>query len=153
VLAPEHPLVKQLTTSEHYLQVDQDVTHTQRYSEIERSAENRKKTGVFTGTFAINPATGDHIPVWIGDFVLPSYGTGAIMGVPAHDDRDYICANSHYSGDFTTNVHLSEYTESENPSSAYTLLEGNYQLWSPEWSAGWVCGTKYSEGHRMARDK
>lgn len=88
VLAPEHPLVPQLVNDETRTKVDQYREAALKKSEIERQ-ENKEKTGVFTGSYAINPATGEKIPIWIADYVLNNYGTGAIMAVPAHDERDF----------------------------------------------------------------
>ncbi|MDL2235031.1 leucine--tRNA ligase [Christensenellaceae bacterium OttesenSCG-928-L17] len=87
VLAPEHPLVAKLTTEDTRQKVDQYREQTLKKSEIERQ-ENKEKTGVFTGSYATNPATGEQIPIWVADYVLMGYGTGAIMAVPAHDERD-----------------------------------------------------------------
>ena len=87
VLAPEHPLIPELITKETRQKVDQYRTKTLKKSEIERQ-ENKEKTGVFTGSYAINPATNEKIPIWISDYVLMGYGTGAIMAVPAYDERD-----------------------------------------------------------------
>ncbi len=89
VLAPEHPLVAQLTTAKQQRKVDAYVKKAQGESEIDRLNATRSKTGVFTGTTAINPVNGESIPVWIADYVLMGYGTGAIMCVPGHDDRDF----------------------------------------------------------------
>jgi leucyl-tRNA synthetase len=89
VLAPEHPLMKSITTPGQRTEVDAYVAQAARRSERIRLAEAHEKSGVFTGAFAINPATGERIPVWIADYVIASYGTGAIMAVPAHDSRDY----------------------------------------------------------------
>ena len=89
VLAPEHELVPSLTTDEQRAEVDDYVASAQGHSEIERLAVGRDKTGVFTGGYAINPVNDERIPVWIADYVLASVGTGAIMAVPAHDERDY----------------------------------------------------------------
>ncbi len=89
VLAPEHPLVEKLTTPERSQAVRAYVQQTQRQTDIEREAVDREKTGVFTGGYAINPVNGERIPIWIADYVLMSYGTGAIMAVPAHDQRDF----------------------------------------------------------------
>ncbi len=89
VLAPEHELVNQITTPSHTEDVARYKRETESRSDIDRMAENRTKTGVFTGAFACNPATGQPVPIWIADYVLMGYGTGAIMAVPAHDDRDY----------------------------------------------------------------
>lgn len=87
VLAPEHELVEHITTDEQKAEVDKYVARTMRKSELERQ-EGKEKTGVFTGAYAINPANGEKIPIWIADYVLTGYGTGAIMAVPAHDERD-----------------------------------------------------------------
>ena len=89
VLAPEHPLVDQITTEEHREEVQEYIKRAEQTSDIERLAEDRVKTGVFTGGYAINPFTDEEIPVWIADYVLSTYGTGAIMAVPAHDERDF----------------------------------------------------------------
>ncbi|CAN5507481.1 leucine--tRNA ligase [soil metagenome] len=89
VLAPEHPLVATLTTDDRRADVDQYVAAARRETEIERMSTEREKTGVFIGAYAINPMTDERIPIWIADYVLPGYGTGAIMAVPAHDERDY----------------------------------------------------------------
>ena len=88
VVAPEHPLVKQLTVTETKEAVEAYVSEAARKSEIERMNDTREKTGVFTGSHAINPVTGEPIPIWVADYVLANYGTGAIMAVPAHDERD-----------------------------------------------------------------
>jgi leucyl-tRNA synthetase len=89
VLAPEHPLVSVLTTDDRRGEVEAYVANARRETEIERMSTERERTGVFIGASAINPMTNERIPVWIADYVLPGYGTGAIMGVPAHDERDY----------------------------------------------------------------
>lgn len=89
VLAPEHPLVEKITTSEQKEAVDAYLKQIQSKSDLERTDLAKEKTGVFTGAYAINPANGEKLPIWIADYVLMSYGTGAIMAVPAHDERDY----------------------------------------------------------------
>ncbi len=89
VLAPEHPLVERLTTDEHRDAVTTYRKQAERETEIDRLSTEREKTGVFTGGFAINPVNETRIPVWIADYVLMTYGTGAIMAVPAHDERDF----------------------------------------------------------------
>mgnify|MGYP000958487571 FL=1 len=89
VIAPEHRLVGSLTTDETREAVDAYVKAAIKKSEIERMSEGKQKTGVFTGSHAINPATGEKIQIWIADYVLAGYGTGAIMAVPAHDERDF----------------------------------------------------------------
>ena len=91
VLAPESELVQQLTTAAQKADVDAYLEATKKRTERERIAD-RRVTGVFTGSYAINPFTGDEIPVWVSDYVLAGYGTGAIMAVPAHDSRDYAFA-------------------------------------------------------------
>jgi leucyl-tRNA synthetase len=95
VLAPEHPLVKKLVTVETRDAVETYITDAVKKSEIERMSEGKEKTGVFTGGYAINPATGEKIPVWVADYVLYGYGTGAIMAVPAHDERDLAFAEKY----------------------------------------------------------
>jgi len=89
VLAPEHPLVDKLTTPEHRAEVDTYVAQALRQSEIERLSTEKEKTGVFIGAYAINPVNDARIPIWIADYVMMTYGTGAIMAVPAHDERDF----------------------------------------------------------------
>lgn len=89
VLAPEHPLVAKITTDEQADKVSRYVKKAEQTSDIERLAEDREKTGVFTGAYAVNPFTEEEIPIWIADYVLYTYGTGAIMAVPAHDERDF----------------------------------------------------------------
>jgi len=89
VLAPEHPLVDTLTTEENRNAVQAYQFQASRQSEIERSAVDKEKTGVFTGAYAINPVNGARIPIWIADYVMMTYGTGAIMAVPSHDERDF----------------------------------------------------------------
>ncbi|MGY3715326.1 leucine--tRNA ligase [Sutcliffiella cohnii] len=89
VLAPEHPLVEKITTSEQKEAVEAYIKSVQSKSDLERTELSKEKTGVFTGAYAVNPANGEKLPIWIADYVLISYGTGAIMAVPAHDERDY----------------------------------------------------------------
>ena len=92
VLAPEHPLARTLLNDETRELVEKYIDDAVKKSEIERSNDTKEKTGVFSGSYAINPATGQKIPIWIADYVLGGYGTGAVMGVPAHDDRDFAFA-------------------------------------------------------------
>ncbi|UQD53073.1 leucine--tRNA ligase [Bacillus methanolicus] len=89
VLAPEHSLVKEITTDSHRDAVEKYIDQIKSKSDLERTDLSKEKTGVFTGAYAINPANGEKMPIWIADYVLASYGTGAIMAVPAHDERDY----------------------------------------------------------------
>ena len=91
VLAPESELVAQLTTEEHKAEVDEYLAYVKKRTELDRMA-NRNVTGVFSGSYAVNPFTGENIPIWISEYVLAGYGTGAIMAVPAHDSRDYAFA-------------------------------------------------------------
>ena len=92
VIAPEHPLVSKLTTPDHIAEVTAYVEQAKRQSDIQREAADREKTGVFSGSYAINPVNQAKIPIWIADYVLMGYGTGAIMAVPAHDERDFAFA-------------------------------------------------------------
>ena len=89
VLSPEHELVSKITSSEQKTLVEDYIRQAASKSDLERTELNKDKTGVFTGSYAINPVNGKEIPVWISDYVLVTYGTGAIMAVPAHDQRDY----------------------------------------------------------------
>ena len=89
VLAPEHPFVDEITTPQQKEAVDTYKKACQTKSDLERTELNKEKTGVFTGAYAVNPVNGKKVPIWISDYVLASYGTGAIMAVPAHDTRDY----------------------------------------------------------------
>ena len=91
VLAPESELVAQLTTAEHKAEVDDYLAYVKKRTELDRMA-NHNVTGVFSGSYAVNPFTGENIPIWISEYVLAGYGTGAIMAVPAHDSRDYAFA-------------------------------------------------------------
>ncbi|MFO8065339.1 MAG: leucine--tRNA ligase, partial [Spirochaetia bacterium] len=89
VLAPEHPLVDEVTTDEHRGQVQQYREEAKLKSDLERTDLAKEKTGVFTGAYAVNPVNDERVPIWISDYILLSYGTGAIMAVPAHDERDW----------------------------------------------------------------
>lgn len=89
VLAPEHPFVSQIMTAEQKADVEAYIQACATKSDLQRTELNKEKTGVFTGAYALNPANQQLVPIWIADYVLASYGTGAIMAVPAHDERDY----------------------------------------------------------------
>ena len=89
VLAPEHKLVSKITSDEQRSEVEAYIDHAAKMSELERTGLNKEKSGVFTGAYATNPVNGKKIPIWIADYVMVSYGTGAIMAVPAHDTRDF----------------------------------------------------------------
>ncbi len=95
VLAPEHPLVAKLTSPDRRAAVERYVEEARRETEIERLSTEREKSGVFTGAQALNRLSGERVPIWIADYVLLSYGTGAVMGVPAHDERDFAFAKRH----------------------------------------------------------
>ena len=95
VLAPEHPLVDKLTTPEQKQAVEDYKAQTAKIAEIDRLSTTREKTGAFTGSYCINPINGERVPIWIGDYVVGSYGTGAVMGVGAHDDRDFAFADKY----------------------------------------------------------
>ena len=89
VLSPEHPLTRKITTKEQAKQVEEYIAQAATKSDLERTELNKDKTGAFTGSYAINPVNGKKIPIWISDYVLMTYGTGSIMAVPAHDQRDF----------------------------------------------------------------
>lgn len=116
VLAPELELVKKITTPEQTAAVEAYIEETSKKSDLNRTDLAKEKTGVFTGAYAINPVNGQEIPIWIGDYVLASYGTGAIMAVPAHDERDYEFAKTFgidilpviASGDITTEAYTGD---------------------------------------------
>ena len=93
VLAPENKLVDKIVTPENKAAVEAYKEETAKQSEIERQSISKEKTGVFTGAYAINPINGKEVPIWVGDYVLASYGTGAVMAVPAHDERDFAFAS------------------------------------------------------------
>lgn len=95
VLAPEHPLASLLTTQEHKASVQHYLEEASKKSDFQRQELSKEKTGVFTGAYAVNPATEERLPIWIADYVLVSYGTGAVMGVPGHDPRDHEFAKKH----------------------------------------------------------
>ena len=89
VLAPEHPLIPKITTPQQEATIKEYIKKAAAKSDLERTELSKEKSGAFTGAYAINPVNGEKIPIWISDYILISYGTGAIMAVPAHDDRDY----------------------------------------------------------------
>lgn len=95
VLAPEHPLAQKITTDEQRAAVEEYIAQTAKTNEIDRLSTSRDKTGVFTGAYCINPLSGKRIPVYLADYVLYSYGTGAVMAVPAHDERDFAFATKY----------------------------------------------------------
>ncbi len=117
VLAPEHPLVKRITTTGQKKSIEDYVKESQAKSDIERQETDREKTGIFTGSYATNPANNAKIPVWIADYVLGGYGTGAIMAVPAHDERDWKFAKKY-------KLPIIRVVQNEAPDEACTHDEG-----------------------------
>lgn len=107
VIAPEHELVEALTTESQKAQVEEYKEKCKLVTEIDRLTEDREKTGVFTGSYAINPVTGEKVQIWIADYVLVTYGTGCVMAVPAHDERDFEFANKY-------NLKINKVIKSEN---------------------------------------
>jgi leucyl-tRNA synthetase len=134
VLAPEHPLVDTLTTPEHRLAVDDYRRSAAKKSDLDRTELAKEKTGVFTGGYALNPVNGEPIPVWIADYVLMGYGTGAIMAVPAHDERDF---------EFAQKYHLDIVEVVADPKETPPLLVKSYEwlgTWERRRDAGDVVG-------------
>src|SRR5690554_1353739 len=112
VLSPEHSYVNKITTKEHSEVVKRYIEQAKAKSELERTELNKEKTGVFTGSYAIHPITKDLLPIWIGDYVLISYGSGAVMAVPGHDERDYEFAKKY-------NLPIVQVVEGDISESAY----------------------------------
>src|SRR2546429_175914 len=123
VLAPEHPWVEKLTTAEHKAEVEAYVNQARQMTEIERMSTEKDKTGVFTGGYVTNPINGERVPVWIADYVLMGYGSGAIMGVPAHDQRDFEFARK-----FGIPIREVIRPEGEEPSDPETWTEAKEHL-------------------------
>lgn len=96
VLAPEHPLAKELAVGDYKESTEHYIADAVKKSEMDRTNDTKEKTGVFTGSYAINPATGERIPIWVADYVLGGYGTGAVMAVPGHDERDFAFASTYH---------------------------------------------------------
>ncbi len=113
VLAPEHPLVKEITAKEQLAEVEAYLKMVESKSDLERTELNKDKTGVYLGAKAINPINGEEVPIYIGDYVLASYGTGAVMAVPAHDERDYAFAKKY-------NLPIKQVLEGDISSNAFT---------------------------------
>ena len=116
VLSPEHAIVKDIVSNEQKEAIDNYIAECARKSDMERTDGSKEKTGIFTGAYAINPVNGKQIPIYVADYVLVSYGTGAIMAVPAHDERDYAFAKGHgieiiqvlEGGDITVEAHTGD---------------------------------------------
>ncbi len=121
VLAPEHPLVDKIVTESSRKEVNEYIVETQKKSDFDRTEVNKDKTGVFTGSFAINPFSKEKIEVWIADYVLISYGTGAIMAVPGHDERDWEFANKY-------DLPILEVIEGGNVKKAAYTAKGNAKI-------------------------
>ena len=121
VLAPEHPLVDKIVTESSRKEVNEYIIETQKKSDFDRTEVNKDKTGVFTGSYAINPFSKEKIEVWIADYVLISYGTGAIMAVPGHDERDWEFANKY-------DLPIQEVIEGGNIKKAAYTAKGNAKI-------------------------
>ncbi len=117
VLAPEHPLLKKIVPESHRQQVNSYIASSLSKTEIERQETEREKTGVFSGAYAINPLSDQKIPIWIGDYVLIDYGSGAIMAVPAHDERDWAFAK-------TFDLPIKRVIKNDTSDDTYSLGEG-----------------------------
>jgi leucyl-tRNA synthetase len=117
-LAPEHPLVKEITTQEHKKEIEDYIETSSHKSDMDRTELNKDKTGVFTGSYAINPINNEVVPIWIADYVLASYGSGAVMAVPAHDERDYAFATKY-------NLRITPVIEGDVSKGAY-ILDGKH---------------------------
>ena len=133
VVAPESDIVKKITTKEQKEAVEKYIQNTLKLNEIDRLSTEREKTGEFTGSYAINPVTGDRIPIWIADYVLEDYGTGQVMAVPAHDERDYAFATK-YNLPIKQVIRSRENEEVNIPYSEYGVLinSGKYDGLSSE---------------------
>ena len=148
VLCPEHELIDQITTVEQRQQVQDYVTWAKNRSERERQAEVKKVSGVFTGAYAVNPLTEERIPIWVSDYVLAGYGTGAIMAVPAHDSRDFAFAR-HFNLPIRQVVALEKdavsdpatWTESMDAKTGYSV------------NSGFVTGMKVKEAMKAVIDR
>jgi len=143
VLAPEHPLVEELIQgTDHEARVREFVAEALKLSEMERTAEDTEKRGVFTGAYAIHPLTGEKVPIWVGNYVLMEYGTGAIMAVPAHDQRDFEFARKY---DLPIKVVIQPSGQALDPATmTEAYVEAGYQVHSAEFDG------MYSEDAKAA---
>lgn len=146
VLAPEHKLVKKITKDQFLGRVNNYLEKTKKKTELERLAEVKEKAGVFTGAYAFNPATKEKIPIWISDFVLPHYGTGAIMAVPAHDQRDFEFAKKFKLS--IKKVICPNYPEAKRSSLSKAFIEDGYLIDSGEFT-----GMKSDEARKKITEK
>ena len=128
-LAPEHPLVSTITTAENKAKVEAYIENTSKRSELDRLADAKNITGEFTGAYAIHPFTGKQVPIWIGDYVLASYGTGAVMAVPAGDERDFAFAK-HF------NLPIANIFKDQDISEAPFTEKGGFELQDSEFLNG-----------------
>ena len=141
VLAPEHPLVDKITTADQRGAVDAYIEQAERLTDIDRETADREKTGVFTGAYAVNPVNNAKIPIWIADYVLMSYGSGAIMAVPAHDERDFEFATQ-FGLDIVEVIRMPGRTDEDGAlTEAYTSKAEGHLVNSGEFT-----GTAVSEG-------
>ncbi len=148
VLCPEHELIDQITTDEQRQQVQDYVTWAKNRSERERQAEVKKVSGVFTGAYAVNPLTEERIPIWVSDYVLAGYGTGAIMAVPAHDSRDFAFAR-HF--DLPIRQVVSQEKDVVSDPSTWSESMDAKTGWSV--NSGFVTGMKVKEAMAAVIDK
>jgi leucyl-tRNA synthetase len=125
VLAPEHPLVNKITPPERKAEVTAYIQEAVRQTDVQREATDKEKTGVFSGGYAINPVNGERVPIWIADYVLMTYGTGAIMAVPAHDQRDFEFARKY---GLQIRVVIQPEGEAVNPDEMTTAVPANGQM-------------------------
>jgi leucyl-tRNA synthetase len=140
VLAPEHHLVEKITTEDHQAEVDAYCRAAARMDDIARESIEREKTGVFTGAFAINPVNKERIPIWVADYVLMSYGSGAIMAVPAHDERDFEFAQK-YGLPIVEVIHAPERGADEGPlTAAFTSKDSGIMINSAHFDGTPVLG-------------
>ena len=148
VLCPEHELIESITTAEQKAEVEAYVTWAKNRSERERQAEVKKVSGVFTGAYAINPLTEEKIPIWVSDYVLAGYGTGAIMAVPAHDSRDFAFAR-HFGLPIRQVVSL----EKDATSDPSTWTESMDAKTGFAVNSGFVTGMKVKEAMKAVIDR
>ncbi|OGO30662.1 MAG: leucine--tRNA ligase [Chloroflexi bacterium RBG_16_54_11] len=144
VLAPEHPLVQKLTPPDRKQEVDDYIIQASRQSDIDREALDKEKTGVFTGGYAINPVNDEKIPIWIADYVLMTYGTGAIMAVPAHDQRDFEFARK-----YGLEVRIVIQSEGEVPLDSATM-EASVPAFGVMVDSGLLTGTPADQAFQRA---
>ena len=148
VLCPEHELIEQITTADRKAEVDAYVTWAKNRSERERQAEVKKVSGVFTGAYAVNPLTEEKIPIWVSDYVLAGYGTGAIMAVPAHDSRDFAFAR-HFGLPIRQVVAVEK--DAVSDPAAWTESMDAKTGWSV--NSGFVTGMKVKEAMKAVIDR